>query len=745
MSRLLVVDDNEQNLYMLRVLLEAHGYEVQTAVDGAQALEFARREPPFLIIADILMPVMDGFTLCREWQTDAVLAGVPFVFYTATYTDPKDEAFALSLGAARFIVKPVEPDEFVDILRDVISAHEHRRLAATREPVANETVYLREYNAALVRKLEDKLLQVEEANSALAREVDERKKAQVVLRRRNRISEAAAAASLRYLETGDTRDMAAIVVEQAIAVTGASFGFACDLDPTGAPRVLASSVSAPPATEAGSLRPEALDDLGGQGALWWVEGPLFTPLHERLTVMTNNASDDAGWSALAPAGHPVIDSFLGVPMMVANAVIGMVAVANRPGGFADRQQNDIEVLANTAALALRMARSEERRLEVEAQLHHAQKMEAVGRLAGGIAHDFNNVLAAIAGNAELASLEPALPTEVAANLSEISNATFKAADLTRRLLAFSRRQPLSLRLVDLNRVLANLETMLRRLIGKGIELTIRPADNAGIVRVDGSQIEQAIINLAINARDAMPRGGRLIIETADVRLDEEYAAINPGAAPGDYVMLTVSDTGCGMTDAVKSHVFEPFFTTKGATDGTGLGLATCYAVVKQSGGSIWLYSEIGIGTTFRIYLPRVEGDVGEVGRAAEGGDLPRGTETILLVEDDAAVRRVAASMLRDLGYTVLEAAGGHEALERVRSVPRVPIGLLLTDVVMPGLGGLELAERIASLRPDAKILLMSGYADLAFAASGTGQGLALLQKPFDRRSLAQKVRSVFES
>jgi PAS domain S-box-containing protein len=384
---------------------------------------------------------------------------------------------------------------------------------------------------------------------------------------------------------------------------------------------------------------------------------------------------------------------------------------------------------------------------LEEQLRQAQKMEAVGRLAGGVAHDFNNLLTVIGGNADLAASTPQLPQDAHRHLSEITQATERAANLTRQLLAFSRRQALEPRVVNLNDVLSNMDKMLRRLIREDIELTTRPAKDLWAVCVDVGQIEQVVVNLAVNARDAMPNGGRLVFETANADLDEEYARSHSDAPPGHYVMLAVSDTGVGMANEVKERIFEPFFTTKEMGKGTGLGLPTCYGIVKQSGGHIWVYSEPGKGTRFKIYLPRVEKEPGALPRREDTADLPPGgNETILLVEDDASVRAVASRILRDQGYTVLEAGNGEEALHVARRAPGKTIHLVLTDVVMPQMGGKELSQRLKALRPSVKVLFASGYTETGVVRNSAFEpGFVLLQKPFTKIALARKVREVLDS
>jgi len=380
------------------------------------------------------------------------------------------------------------------------------------------------------------------------------------------------------------------------------------------------------------------------------------------------------------------------------------------------------------------------RKQMEERLLQAQKMEVVGRLAGGIAHDFNNILTAMTGYATFAleALPPGDP--VRADVEQVIQSAQRAANLTRQLLLFSRRQIIEQRVINLNDLILDLDKMLRRLIGEDVELVAILGEGLARVKADPGQIEQVIVNLAVNARDAMPDGGKLILETANAALDAEYARRHPGMEPGDYVMLAVTDTGVGMTDEVKAHLFEPFFTTKEPGKGTGLGLASVYGIVKQHGGNIYCESEPGKGTTFRIYLPAVEAEAERLPRRDEEGIVPRGTETVLVVEDEAMVRDILTRTLREQGYRVLEAMDGEQAL-RVANEYAGEIHLLVTDVVMPQMNGQELSERLAAVRPGIKTLFVSGYTDNAIVRKGILKpGIVFLQKPFTAAALARKVR-----
>jgi two-component system cell cycle sensor histidine kinase/response regulator CckA len=387
-----------------------------------------------------------------------------------------------------------------------------------------------------------------------------------------------------------------------------------------------------------------------------------------------------------------------------------------------------------------------KRRELEAQLLQSQKMESIGRLAGGVAHDFNNLLTAISGYTEMA-LE-SLPAEARErnDLLHVQKAADSASALTRQLLAFARKQTIEPRVFSPNDRLHDLNALLRRLIGEDIDLIVRPAPDLGLIRADPGQIEQVLINLVVNARDAMPQGGTLTIETANLMLRRGEGHMHSRIAEGQYVVLVVSDTGVGMDEAIMRHIFEPFFTTKEPGHGTGMGLATCYGIVEQHGGTLEVYSELYRGTTFKIYLPRVQGVADTIPSSVDAGQaLPRGAETVLLVEDNLAVRALVTRVLGGLGYTILEAGDGIEALQLAGKRAGAPIDLLMTDVIIPRLGGKPLAERMAVLYPGIKVLFMSGYIEHVIVQhSRLSEGVAFLQKPFSAATLARKVRDVLD-
>jgi len=472
-------------------------------------------------------------------------------------------------------------------------------------------------------------------------------------------------------------------------------------------------------------------------------------------LMISDASQDARMTlahreAFRRGGYK---AFLAVPLMLGPQVLGVLSCrTRRAAGFSLEDLSLAMAFAAQAAIALensRLYQETQRAYDelsaTQEQLTQARKMEAVGRLAGGIAHDFNNLLTVMIGRSQLLLRRLGDEDPVRSDIELMEQTADRAAELTRQLLAFSRKQVLQPTLLDLNAVVANMAEMLGRVIGEDIALVTAFAPGLGLVKADPSQIEQIVVNLIANARDAMEAGGRVTLETANAELDRAYVRHHVDVEPGSYVMLAVSDTGIGMTPDTQARIFEPFFTTKDPGCGTGLGLATVYGIIKQSGGHIWVYSEPGRGTTLKIYLPRAEGTITPSVARPTLPEPARGHETVLLVEDELAVRSLARDVLQAQGYTVIEARDGRHALE-ICELRFGAIDLLLTDVVMPGIGGRELAARLAELRPAMPVIYMSGYTDTAVVQHGVlDPGTTFLQKPFTPDALARKVRQVLDA
>lgn len=973
MSTVLIVDDKPENLYLLQALLTGNGFMAFTAGNGAQALELARASAPDVIVSDILMPGMDGFALCREWKKDPSLSRIPFIFYTATYTDSRDEKLALDLGADRFLVKPLEPDVLLGEIWAVLEATSAAGTSA-QLPRKEEEVVMCQYNQALVRKLEEKLAELEEASW-------QRDENEYRLEHINHVLRAVRGVN-RLITKEDNRErLIQGACENLIEALSYSHAWITLIDENGA---VTSSAQAATDTEAamalsavlarGELprcarrafeTPEIVsvpepvadcpecplrgvyDTTGGvsvrlefDGVVYGVlsvarpirqiddtdEYALFlelasdlafalrkielAELHRRLErrneqyarIVTNSRdamaliNQDYVYLEVNPAYAALVnrpsEKIVGYTMsdvlgeeyfrqigkvhmdqclagdtthfevsrdvagsglrhisatyspcrtpegevtaiavninditerkraeealraseekyraMVENVGIGVSLIspnmeilelnqqmrewfplasstekpfcyrsfsipsrdeicedcptfktlqdgavhearisAQQDGGVRNFRviSSPVRDSENRVIAAIEMVEDITEKLSLEAQLRQAQKLEAVGQLAGGVAHDFNNLLMGVMGYVSLCQDELVPDHPIREWLDEISNDVQRSANLTRQLLAFARKQAVVPKVLDLNDTIVSMRKLLRRLIGEDIELNWIPAADPWLVRIDPSQIDQILANLCVNARDAIGGVGKVTVMTENVILDDDYCALHAEVVPGAYVMLAVSDTGCGMDRSTLEHIFEPFFTTKEVGQGTGLGLATVHGIVKQNHGHITVYSEPGSGTTFRIYLPRFEGKTSR--NQSPGAEAPRpgGNETILLAEDEKSIRVTTALFLDSLGYAVLTAETPDHALT-LAAEHAGRIHLLITDVIMPGISGRDLADRLKEDYPNMRCLFMSGYTADVIAHRGIlAEGVDFLSKPFTRDILARKVREVLD-
>lgn len=483
---------------------------------------------------------------------------------------------------------------------------------------------------------------------------------------------------------------------------------------------------------------------GAHGRVPVGEGEIGRIAAERAPHVTNDVEHDPLFRDPAWARREGLTAFAGHPLLVGGELVGVLAIfAREPLSHAAAK--GLGAVADAIAVGVRRKTVETAQGALETQLRQAQKMDAIGRLAGGIAHDFDNLLTAIAGYCDLLLMRLEEGNRARQDIEEIRKAAFRAASLTRQLLAFSRKQTLEPTALELNEIVRNMEKLLRRLIGEDVELAARLDPALGIMKSDAGQVEQIIMNLAVNARDAMPHGGKLTIETANVEVDDEYASKHAEVRPGSYVMLAVSDNGSGMTAEVQSHLFEPFFTTKDPGKGTGLGLATVYGIAKQSGGHVTVYSEPGHGSTFKVYFPLAQEAAERAEPKPAAAPLPSGSETILLVEDEEVVRELGRRILDMHGYRVLAARNGREALA-ICEAHGDSIAALVTDVIMPEMSGRALAERLAERWPGVRVLYLSGYTSGAIAQHGVLEpGVEFLQKPFSPAALARRVREVLDA
>jgi len=679
--RILNVDDREDNRYLIESLLNGNGYEVVSTANGEEALARLQNETFDLIISDILMPVMDGFQLCRAVKADERLRCIPVIIYTATYTGPKDEDFAMKIGADRFLQKPCEPDVFVQAVRDVLAAAEGGNVALCSTPPAPGEEVLKLYSERLVRKLEMKMLQLE-------KEAKARKKAEAILRQNEE----------KYRSLYNSIRDAIVIADTNRTILDCN-------------RAFVDLFGYSPAEISGKKtlvlyeKQEEFDRIGTKLKEHDEEAPHFYSVQFRKKD-----------GSVFPGEVNV--SFLRDDEGQKNGFIGLIRDTTE------------------------RSRAEKIQKDLESQLHQAQKMESVGRLAGGVAHDYNNMLTVIVGYSEMALAKVDPKDTLHRDLLEINKAAVRSADITRQLLAFARKQAIDPVSLDLNVAVESVLKMLRRLIGEEIKLVWLPETNLWPVKMDPSQVDQLLANLCVNASDAIDGVGRISIETGKASFDDQYCADHPGFSPGEYVLLSVSDDGCGMDGNTVLKIFDPFFTTKSVGKGTGLGLAMVYGIVQQNKGFINVYSEPGKGTTFKIYLsrdPEQETEIsGEIAVEVPGGH----GELILVVEDEASILKFTERILADLGYTLLTAENPNRALQLVKDHPS-EIRLLITDVVMPEMNGMELYQQLHEIGPEMKALFMSGYtADVIIHRGVLDKGVNFIQKPFSMRDLATKVSEI---
>lgn len=676
MSHILVVDDNQANLYYLEALLTGHGHTVEVARHGADALALAQKNVPDAIVSDLLMPVMDGYTLLRECKADPALAAIPFIVYTATYTEPEDERLALDLGADAFLLKPMEPEYFLTGLHSALERGSQGTGGSTRQ----EAELLKTYSEALVRKLEGKTLKLEQVNRALQEDIERREKVEKALR----ISE-----------------------ERFRLLVKATCDTAWDWD-------LASN------------------------QLWWTGNftqmfgysPPETLDYDAWRTMIHPDDREAVARTQLAMTQGAEDSWL-VQYRLRHADGSWINVEDRGHLLRDPEGKPTRMMGGLTNIMVRKA--------LEEQVRRAQRMDAVGQLTGGVAHDFNNLLTVVLGNAH--DLVEKLETQP--SLQDMARLIYTAAErgsnLTRRLLAFARKQALSPQPVNINLLMHDMLPLLQRAVGGNIEIEQHQNPDIPLASVDPGQLEHALLNLCINSRDAMPKGGKLVLASDSMTVSGGRS--EQELAPGQYVVLSVSDTGTGIAPDHLDRIFEPFYSTKPEGNGAGLGLPMVYGFVRQSGGMVNVRTELGKGTTFSLILPATGGDVcpPPPSPVLTGDNLQGNGEHILLVEDDDLIRNFARGQLESLGYRVTAVASGQEALALLAGPE--PVDLLFTDIVMPTLSGPELVHEAHSLRPGLAVLFTTGFAGNGQQAPAPGSNdLLILYKPYRRDMLAKAIR-----
>jgi signal transduction histidine kinase/CheY-like chemotaxis protein len=561
-------------------------------------------------------------------------------------------------------------------------------------------------------------------------------------------SESITAANLRFIDTGKIHQMAQILVDTCMSITNSPFGILYELLPDGQASVLALSLASfDPISEEAVFRDIQYEiRRHGNYLLSRHTSLMMAPALENRTIIVDTQLDNIWAGCTCEICTPPFSSFIGLPLKLGSTTVGVIALGNHNGGYRSSPVAELENYAQTCALAIRSARADLDRNTAQENLRQAQKMEAVGQLAGGIAHDFNNLLTVINGYSTLVLQKVTDNEQLRKEVEQILNAGERAATLVRQLLAFGRRQVLEPRQLNVNSLIASLHKILCRLIGEQITITTQLSSDVGLVKADPSQIEQIIMNLVISARDTFERGGNITIETSNMVLDDGFVRENKGAVAGSFVMISVRDNGMGMSPETIGRIFEPFFSTKEQGKGSGLGLATVYGIVKQSGGYIQVKSEIGIGSEFRVYLPKMA--ISDPAPAQPAAPLIEqtapNTSMVLIVEDEQTVLDMAALTLRSRGFTVLTASSPMEALKIFEHFAD-EIDLLLTDVMMPEMTGPELARMMRNMRPDLHIVFMSGYADGHITADSVfNEQIPFIMKPFNPAEMSLIVKKCID-
>jgi PAS domain S-box-containing protein len=667
--KILVVDDDDNSRVFLERALRSQQYDVAGAANGHIALEKTYQWHPDLIVSDILMPGMNGFELCRRIKTEDRLRTIPFIFYTATFVDQKDEKLAMALGASRFLIKPMDPTDFFRAVREVIREYETNKLSVPDRPLAEMKDVCQMQAEALARKLDKKVRELETERKAL-------------------------------LESeGRFR-----------ALTESTSDWIWEMDRYGV-----YTYSSPKIRDLLGYGPE--DVIGKTPFDLMSSDEANNAAHVfKLIIESKKPFKAFEIAALHKGGRKVVLEKSGVPFF------------DSSGNLKGYRGIDRDITE---------------RKKLEEQLLQSQKLEAIGQFAGGIAHDFNNMLTVIMGYGETLKIDLDRDGSSQHYVDMILTSAKKAADLTQQILAFSRKQIISPKQTDLRGLIEGIEKLLRRLIGEDIEINITYADRDLTVMVDAGQLEQILMNLCTNARDAMPDGGSIFISTGTAFLDSEYIRTYDVENAGTYALITVTDTGKGMDEPTKQRIFEPFFTTKEIGSGTGLGLATAYGIIKQHKGHINVYSEPGKGSTFKIYLPLIESSR-EEGERGEVMPPERGSETILIAEDDGDVRTLTRDVLLKYGYEVIEAVDGEEAIDQLRQYRDI-IRLVVMDVIMPRKSGKEVYDEIREIKPGIKLLFTSGYtSDIINEKGILAEGVDFISKPLMPQDLLRKIREILD-
>lgn len=799
---ILIADDFEDSRILLKKTLELAGYSVVTATNGLEALNKVRDSLPDMIISDIQMPVMDGYRFCREVKYDAELRKIPFIFYTATYTDRKDEKLAIALGASRYIVKPVESESFLKTIKEVISEHKENKNNASGALLQEDPEFLKMYEERIGVKLDKKIKALEmERNAFLQKEAELRASEEKYRSVFDNINDAIFIHNIKDVSILDVNqkmcEMFGFTHEEALQLRMEDI---CAYD-TEYTRETSRKYIQKTINEGPQIFQWKCKDKAGR--IFWVEINLklinLDGQDRLIAVVRDISQSKKAKEALVESEKRFRTIFESSPVGISIARRDGILINSNPAfqkmlGYTKEElaRNFLEITypddvpknlrlftdmvegkrdhywmekryihkngsiiwANLIVTVIRdrdgafkynfaIVENITERKKLEDRLRHAQKLEAIGQLAAGVAHDFNNILTAIIGYGNLLKMKLRDNEQLSHSINQLLAITERGAGLTQSLLAFSRKQIISLKPVNLNALVERIGKLIPRFIGEQIEFRKNLSSKNITIMADSSQLEQVLMNLAGNARDAMPEGGVLTIDTALVELDACYVKMHGFGSPGPYALITVSDTGTGIDAETMDKIFEPFFTTKEVGEGTGLGLSLVYGIIKQHEGYINVCSEPGHGATFKIHIPLAK-ETAKEGAGTDDQPAIGGTETILLAEDEKEVRSAIKGILEEYGFTVIEAADGKEAVGKFLA-HKSSIQLLVFDVVMPNMSGKEAFAAIRRINPGMKVIFTSGYKTITTQANDVIEdGTIFISKPVQPQYLLQKIREAID-